>query len=149
MGTVVDTSALVAAERLAVRKSAPGITTWDRLLGRLATSTVVLPAAVYAEFLVGVELADTPKRAAARRAKVDALKLRAPIVDFDGAIAEVWAKLFATLSKRGRLIPANDLAVAATALHLGFGVLIGPSGERHFRAVPNLQVEILTAASRD
>ena len=149
MGTVVDTSALVAAERLAARKPASSTTTWDRLLGRLATSSVVLPAVVYAELLVGVELADTPKKAAARRRKIEALTVRVPIVDFDKAIAGVWAGLFATLSKRGRLIPANDLAVAATALHLGFNVLIGPSDEKHFRAVPHLQVDILTAARRD
>ena len=57
--------------------------------------------------------------------------------------AERWAELFATLSRRGRLIPANDLAVAATALHLGFGVLVGPQDEAHFRSVPGLRVERL------
>ena len=33
------------------------------------------------------------------------------------------------------LIPSNDLAVAATAQHLGFGVLVGPLDEHHFRRV--------------
>ena len=35
-------------------------------------------------------------------------------------------------------------AVAATATHLGFPVLVGPSDERHFRAVDGLSVEVLT-----
>jgi predicted nucleic acid-binding protein len=71
------------------------------------------------------------------------LTLRIPIVEFDAAIAEEWARLFAALSRRGQLIPSNDLAVAATARHLGFGVLVGPSGERHFRRVSGLRVEML------
>jgi hypothetical protein len=33
--------------------------------------------------------------------------------------------------------------VAATAFHLGFGVLVGPRDEEHFRAVPGLRVEVL------
>jgi len=144
MGVVVDTSALVAAERLAKPEGSTGVATWSRWIGRLAEEPAVLPAAVYAELMVGVLLADTPTRAAARRAKIEALTLRVPVVDFGPAIAEEWARLFATLSRRGELIPANDLAVAATARHLGFSVLVGPSDEAHFRGVPDLDVRTLT-----
>ena len=63
------------------------------------------------------------------------------IIDFDSNIAERWAELFAQLSKRGRLIPSNDLAVAATARQLGYGVLVGPKDEAHFRRIPGLRVE--------
>ena len=45
--------------------------------------------------------------------------------------------------REGHLIPANDLAVAATALHLGFGVVVGQQDEAHFRSVPGLRVERL------
>ncbi|MCH7750438.1 MAG: type II toxin-antitoxin system VapC family toxin [Acidobacteria bacterium] len=79
-----------------------------------------------------------------RRARLDTLAVRVPIVDFDASIAEEWARLFANLSRSGRLIPANDLAVAATATHLGFPVLVGPSDEHHFRAVEDLSVEVMT-----
>jgi predicted nucleic acid-binding protein len=144
MGVVVDTSALVAAERLAKPEGSTGAATWDRWIGRLAAEPAVLPAAVYAELMVGVLLADTPTRAAARRAKIEALTVRVPVVDFGPAIAEEWARLFAILSRRGELIPANDLAVAATARHLGFSVLVGPSDEAHFRRVPDLEVRTLT-----
>jgi hypothetical protein len=34
-------------------------------------------------------------------------------------------------------------AVAATAIALGFGVLVGPSDEQQFRVVPGLRVEVL------
>jgi predicted nucleic acid-binding protein len=40
------------------------------------------------------------------------------------------------------LIPANDLAVAATALHLEYGVLVGPEDEAHFRRVDGLRVVV-------
>lgn len=143
MGVVVDTSALVAAERHGEPDASAHPTAWNRLLGRLAGEAAVLPAAVYAELLVGVQLADGPRRAAARRARIDALAVRVPVVDFGAAIAEEWARLFAILSRAGQLIPANDLAVAATATHLGFTVLVGPSDERHFRVVDGLRVEVL------
>ena len=140
MGVVIDTSALVAAERAARERPSKDAGMWDRLVGEIATEPAVLPAVVYAELLVGVRLAGNARRAATRRAKIDALVLRVPIVDFDAAIAGEWARLFATLSRRGGLIPSNDLAVAATARHLGFSVLVGPDDERHFRRVPGLQV---------
>lgn len=139
MGVVIDTSALVAAERR--RPSEPGrVATWSALLGQIAAEPVVLPAIVYAELLVGVELADTVARAAARRTRIEALTAQVPVVDFHAAIAATWAQLFAALSRSGQLIPANDLAVAATAMHLGYRVLVGPSDERHFRSVPGLDV---------
>jgi predicted nucleic acid-binding protein len=140
VGVVIDTSALVAAERAAHAKRIAGAETWNTVLGQLAAEPAVLPAIVYAELLVGVALAGSAKRAAARRAKIEALALRVPLVEFDADVADEWAQLFATLSRRGSLIPSNDLAVAATARHLRFGVLVGPDDERHFRKVPGLRV---------
>ena len=65
------------------------------------------------------------------------------MVDFDSSIAERWAELFAELSRKGQLIPANDLAVAATARHLDYDVLIGPDGEGHFERVPRLSCRVV------
>ncbi|MGQ0815361.1 MAG: PIN domain-containing protein [Gemmatimonadota bacterium] len=135
MGIVIDTSALVAAERHGLG--------WESLLGSLRGEPATLPAIVYAEMLVGVALANTPERAARRRARIDELVVITGVVEFGQAIAQRWADLFAELSKAGRLIPANDLTVAATALHLGLGVLVGPADEAHFRRVPDLHVQVL------
>ena len=132
MGLVVDTSALVALERSQ---------TWDSA-APVADEAVALPAIVYAELLVGVELADTAARERARRARVEALARTTGIVDFSAEIAARWASVFAGLSRRGQLIPANDLAVAATALHLEYGVLVGPDDEAHFRRVDGLRVVV-------
>jgi predicted nucleic acid-binding protein len=133
MGLVIDTSALVALERSA--------TPWEGDV--CGAEDAAIPAIVYAELMVGVRLADTPVRAAARQAKIDALVETVPVVEFGPAAAEQWAELYAALSRKGRLIPANDLAVAATALAMDFGVLIGPSDEAHFREVPGLRVVVL------
>lgn len=132
MGLVVDTSALVEVER--------GAGDAESLLGELGSEAAVVPAIVYAELQVGVRLADTAARATTRRARIDALVERLPIVEFDRPIGDRWADLFADLTKGGVTIPANDLAVAATALHLGFGVLLGSRGETHFERVPGLRV---------
>lgn len=131
----MDTSALVALERAGKD--------WPQALGALAEEAAVLPAIVCAELLVGVELADSGQRAADRRAKIEALVQAVGIVDFDGDIAARWAELFALLRRSGRMIPSNDLSVAATARHLGFGVLVGPGDEDHFRQIPGLRIETI------
>jgi predicted nucleic acid-binding protein len=136
VGLVIDTSALIAVERAAA--------SWEAALSTLGDEPAALPAIVCAELFTGVHLAGDATRAASRRAKIDALLATVPVVDFSVSIAERWAHLFATMSRQGHLIPANDLAVAATALHLGFGVVVGPRDEGHFRSVPGLRVETLT-----
>ena len=113
------------------------------MLGAAGSEPAALPAIVYAELVSGVLLAETSARAAARRTKIEALADLIPLIEFGRSIAERWAQLFAVLQPRGRLIPSNDLAVAATALELGYGVLVGPRDEKHFRTVPGLRVEVL------
>ena len=135
MGLLIDTSALIALEKRGTM-GAPSVTS-------LAEEPLAIPAIVYAELLAGVQLADTPARAASRRVKVDAIVARAPDVEFDAPAAARWAEVYAELHRAETLIPSNDLTVAATALHLGFGVLVGPLDEDHFRRVPGLRVEVL------
>jgi predicted nucleic acid-binding protein len=135
LGLVIDTSAFVAVERAGAD--------WSRLIEAHANETVALPAIVYAELLVGVALADTPKRARQRRHALDLMVGAVEVVDFGPAVAERWADLFAEQSRGGRLIPSNDMAVAATALHLAYGVLVGPGDERHFHTVRGLRVLVL------
>jgi predicted nucleic acid-binding protein len=136
VGLVLDTSALIWIERSGADLA--------RALGDDAAAVAVLPAIVFAELLVGVRLADSARRADGRRARIEAIVSRCPVVDFDRAIARRWADLFAELSAKGTPIPANDLAVAATALHLEFAVLIGPQDEERFRRVDGLQCRVLS-----
>lgn len=135
MGLVIDTSAVVATERDHL--------SWEALTEEVLSEATVLPAATYAEILVGVHRADTPERAAARQRRLDALVSRVPVVAFGEDEAREWARLFARSQDHGTPLPANDLAIAATALTLGYGVLVGPRRERHFSLVPGLRVVAL------
>ena len=135
MGLVADTSAVVAIERGGDLRHA---------LAELGSEPVVLPAIVYAELLAGVALTRDPSRASARRGKVAALVAAFPVVEFGRPFAERWGDVVTALRARGESIPSNDAQVAATALGLGFAVLVGPAGEAHFRRVPDLAVNVLS-----
>jgi tRNA(fMet)-specific endonuclease VapC len=137
MGVVVDTSAIVDFERT-------GRSPEETLTG-FETDTIVMPAIVLAELLVGVQLATTPAEASRRRGKVEALRHRVPVVAFDQIAAEHWAEIRVDLARRGRQIPANDLTVAATARALGFDVLVGVRDEVHFRQIAGLGVRPIDA----
>lgn len=132
MGLILDTSALVAWEKQGDSEAA-----WQ---SPLLDTTVTMPAIVWAECLAGVRLADSVKRAATRRARLEAVRQAIGVQPFTAVMAEHYAAIYAELSAAGRLIPANDIAVAATARSLEYGVLIGPDDEKHFRAIPDLEV---------
>lgn len=55
-------------------------------------------------------------------------------------MAERWAELFANVTKAGTRVPSNDLIVAATAVQLGFSVLLGSKGETHFERIRGLKL---------
>jgi len=135
MGLILDTSALVA---------------WDRAIagGRQAQlpeeEIIALPAIVWAEALVGVRMADTPLRAAQRRARLEVLRRVLDIEPFTPEIAEHYADIYAELTAKGTLIPQNDISVAATARALRFGVLVGPADEADFARIAGLEVRVLT-----
>jgi predicted nucleic acid-binding protein len=134
MGLIIDTSALVALERSAGT---------DRPLALEADEEYALPAIVWAEALVGVRMAPDALRAARRLARLEAIRKTTGIEDFGPLTAEHYADIFAELSKAGTLIPQNDMAVAATARTLGFGVLVGTADEAHFRRIAKLEVRLL------
>jgi predicted nucleic acid-binding protein len=101
------------------------------------------PIPALAPTVVGRRLADTPGRAAQRRARLEALRQHLNPIPFDDAIAEHYADIFAELSLAGTLIPSNDMMVAPTARSLDLPVLVGPRDEAHFRRVSQLRVEVL------
>lgn len=138
MGLILDTSALVAWERA----QAAGLR-----VDLSADERIVIPAVVWAEALIGVRMSATPQQAARRRARLEAMRLVTPIQPFTEDIAEHYADIFYELNAAGTPIPQNDIAVAATARAIGFGVLVGPSDESHFRRVHALRVVALSAAA--
>ncbi len=134
MALILDTSALVEIERR--------LTTAD-LSALPLDETVILPVVVWAEALMGVRLADLPERAARRRGHLEVIRRHATLQPFTAEIAEDYADIFAELTRAGRMIPQNDLAVAATARFLRCAVLVGPADEAHFRSVPGLDVRVV------
>jgi tRNA(fMet)-specific endonuclease VapC len=140
MGLILDTSALVAWER-AQEEGREGL-----LDGR---ENLVMPAVVWAEALAGVRLADSARWAARRLARLEALRRLMGVEPFTAEMAEHHADIFAELTHDGTMIPQNDIMVAATARHLGCGVLVGPKDEARFRRVGGLAVIVLTTPPPD
>jgi predicted nucleic acid-binding protein len=136
MGLILDTSAIVAWERALDA---------DRAVSLAGDEELVLPAVVWAEALAGVRLADSAARAARRMARLEALRRLMGVEPFTAETAEHHADIFAELSQGGMMIPQNDIAVAATARCLGFGVLVGSKDEAHFRRIAGLEVRVLGA----
>lgn len=134
MGLILDTSAIVAWERAQ---------NTDQVVSLDGNEELVMPAVVWAEALAGVRLADSAARAARRMARLEALRRLMGVEPFTAETAEHHADIFAELTQSGMMIPQNDIAVAATARCLGFGVLVGPKDEAHFRRIAGLDVRVL------
>lgn len=135
MGLILDTSAIVAWERAQDA---------DQVVSLDGNEELVMPAVVWAEALAGVRLADSAARAARRMARLEALRRLMGVEPFTAETAEHHADIFAELTQSGTMIPQDDIAVAATARCLGFGVLVGPKDEAHFRRITGLDVRVLT-----
>ena len=105
---------------------------------------IVMPAIVWAESLIGVRMAKTALKASQRRARLEAMRSVIEIHPFTPEIAEHYADIFYELSSMGKMIPQNDMVVAATARYLNFGVLVGNNDES-FSAVDGLTVIIFVA----
>jgi len=105
--------------------------------------TYALPAIVWAEALIGVRMAKSPSLAARRLARLEAVRRTTGIEEFTDIVSEHYADIFSELARQGTLIPQNDIAVAATARRLDFGVLVGPEDEAHFRRISGLAVHVL------
>lgn len=130
MGTLIDTSVLIAAER--------GDLDLTALVAGRADEAVALAAISASELLHGVHRAKTPAQRAAREAFVEGLLSAIPVVPFDVVATRVHAGLWAELASRGEPIGIHDLLIAATAVSLGYGV--ATRDERSFPRIPGLIV---------
>ncbi|MDE2943509.1 MAG: PIN domain-containing protein [Gemmatimonadota bacterium] len=132
MGTLIDTSVLIAAER--------GELDVDRILGGAQdTGTPLAMAAItVSEFLQGVHAARGARRVAVERSFnmwLDAL----PVLPFDLEAARVHALLARQLARHGTPIGAHDLMIAATAVSRDYRV--ATRDRRSFARVEGLEVE--------
>jgi tRNA(fMet)-specific endonuclease VapC len=94
------------------------------------------------ELLEEVHYAETAERAQRRQRFIDRAREVIPVQGFDIPTAIVHARLRAEQRKRGRMIGAHDLIIAATAMSLGWDVLTFNPAD--FREVEGLGVREVT-----
>lgn len=95
-----------------------------------------LPATAVGELYYGALYSSSPAR---QTASVTALVADGRVLACDEATALVWGNLKTDLRRRGRLIPDNDLWIAAVAVQHDLTVA---TRDAHFGVVGGLQVEI-------
>jgi predicted nucleic acid-binding protein len=126
MGTLIDSSVLIAAER--------GTLDFDATLGAHGPEEVAIAAITAAELLHGVHRLRSAVRRARTDILVEALLARLPVVPFDLDVARVHAMLSAELRSKGTPVGAHDLMIGATAVCHGMAV-----ATRDLRSFPRIQ----------
>lgn len=128
MAVLIDTDLLVDLEH---GVGAPEV---DRLLGDQERAISVITVS---ELLHGVHRA-TGARRARRSAFVEHLLAGLRAIPITEPVARVHADIWAQLAKRGQVIGAHDLWIAATAIAHGLAVATGNGAD--FSRVPGLRV---------
>jgi tRNA(fMet)-specific endonuclease VapC len=130
VGTIVDTSVLIAAQRDEIDFGA--------LLRKLPNHHVATATICVSELLHGPHrMTNAVARARAERS-VETLLTGLSIASFDLEIARLHARLGADLAAKGTKIGAHDLIIAATALFLDYRV--ATRDVRSFPKIPGLDV---------
>ncbi len=119
------------------------------IIRRLTTlppeAVVVTSVITQAELLAGIALAPSELRRKALRETYEKFLLQiSDILPITSEVAEQFAEIYARLRRKGRMIPVNDIWIAAIALAHG---LILVSSDEHFRLIDGLQVEDWTKPS--
>ena len=129
MGTLIDSSVLIAAER--------GRLDVDTVLAAGADEQLGIAAITASELLHGTHRLGGVRLMQAR-AFVELWFGVLPVVPFDLRTAHVHAALAADLARKGTPIGAHDLIIAATAVQLGYAV--ATRDRRSFGRVDGLAV---------
>ncbi len=109
------------------------------LLARIQAVPVaqqVVSVVTYAELLYGVQVSSKKK---ANQAAVDALARHLAVLDWPQAAASHYAEIRADLKKKGAMIGANDLMIAAHARSLG--AIVVTNNTKDFARVKALRIE--------
>jgi len=130
MGLIFDTSVLIALERSASPLE-------EAISGREEEAFGIC-AITAAELLHGVHRADSPARRLVREAFVEKIIEIFPVFPFDLASARIYARLWASLHKKGAALGAHDVMIAATAISLGYALLT--SDAEHFGRIDGLSL---------
>jgi predicted nucleic acid-binding protein len=88
-----------------------------------ASQKAYISVVTISELLMGVHRANTEERRQRRSNFVEAIIAGVGVLDFTAAAARVHAEICTDLAKRGQMIGAHDLLIAATARCLGLSLL--------------------------
>ncbi|HEV7500969.1 MAG TPA: PIN domain-containing protein [Vicinamibacteria bacterium] len=133
MGTLIDSSVLIAAERRTLAL--------DEALGAQADEIVGIAAITASELLHGVHRAATAGQRRQRETFVERLLAALPVFPFDLVTARIHGSLWASLAAKGTTVGAHDLLIAATAFALGYRLTT--RDRRGFTKIPGLEVVLL------
>ena len=133
MGTLIDSSVLIAAERRTLDL--------DDALGAHAEDPVGIASITASELLHGVHRATTAAQRQRRGAFVEQLLAVLPVFPFDLVTARIHASLWADLVAKGASVGSHDLLIGATAMVLGYRV--ATRDRRSFGKIPGLEVVVL------
>lgn len=126
MGTLIDSSVLIAAERRTLDL--------DATLATRGAEEIAIAAITASELLHGVHRVRGAVRRARTEMLVEGLLARLPVVPFDLDVARVHAMLSAELRAKGTPVGAHDLMIGATAVSLGASV-----ATRDLRSFPRIK----------
>ncbi len=104
---ILDTNVLIAYERGTIDRAA------------LDADELAVAAVTIAEYRVGIELADTPARAADRARALVAIASAVEVLDYTESTAARHARLVAHARRSGTRRGAHDLIIAAHAAQTG------------------------------
>jgi tRNA(fMet)-specific endonuclease VapC len=111
----------------------------QRLLDKLCAvdlERIVISVVTEAELLYGVKLSPKNKQA---KVSFDGFIKHVRVIDWGREAAEHYAEIRSYLRKRGEMIGANDLMIAAHARSLSATIVT--NNEREFRRVKGLALE--------
>ncbi|MCI0376007.1 MAG: type II toxin-antitoxin system VapC family toxin [Gemmataceae bacterium] len=129
MGLMVDTNVFISFE-----KSGKPIdfSSWE------SSEKVYISVVTVSELLIGVHRADSEVLRQRRSAFVEAVISGLGVLDFTVAAARLHAEIYAELAKKGQMIGAHDLIIAATARSQHLPLLT--DNVKEFSRVSGLQV---------
>ena len=133
MGTLIDSSVLIATERRSLDL--------DAALDAYGDEPVAIAAITASELLHGVQRAATAAQRQRREAFVERLLAVVPVLPLDLVTARIHASLWASLSAKGANVGAHDLLIAATAIAAGHRV--ATRDRRSFGRIPGVVVVLL------
>lgn len=132
MGIILDTSLVIASERLqhTAYHFLETVRTWS------GDSAIAISAITVLELAHGIARANTESRGQLRQRFLDDLLIALPVHPVSVAIAYRAGQIDGQLRANGITIPTLDLLIGATALDLDS--IVATANPRHFELIPNL-----------